>query len=161
VRVGHALGRGDRDGLRRAAFAGFTLMFATQAVSGVLLLFGNHQLASLYTADTAVAALAATLLLYAAAFQFPDGVQVLSAGALRGLRDTRRPMLLAALAYWGVGMPLGAGLGLGLGWGPQGMWMGLIVGLTTAAVLLSTRFLRSSKRTPMDVGMAPAMTDGA
>lgn len=161
VRVGHALGRGDRDGLRRAAFAGFTLMFATQAVSGVLLLFGNHQLASLYTADTAVAALAATLLLYAAAFQFPDGVQVLSAGALRGLRDTRRPMLLAALAYWGVGMPLGAGLGLGLGWGPQGMWIGLIVGLTTAAVLLSTRFLRSSRRTPMDVGMAPAMTDGA
>jgi MATE family multidrug resistance protein len=161
LRVGHALGRGDRDGLRRAAFAGFTLMFATQAVSGVLLLFGNHQLASLYTTDSAVAALAATLLLYAAAFQFPDGVQVLSAGALRGLQDTRRPMLLAAFAYWGVGMPLGAGLGLGLGWGPQGMWMGLIVGLTTAAVLLSTRFLRSSKRTPMDVGIVPAMTDGA
>jgi MATE family multidrug resistance protein len=93
VRVGHALGRGDRDGLRRAAFAGYVLMFATQAVSGVLLLFGNHQLAGLYTADAAVASLAATLLLYAAAFQFPDGVQVLSAGALRGLRDTRRPML--------------------------------------------------------------------
>lgn len=152
VRVGHALGRGDRDGLRRAAFAGFVLMFATQAVSGLLLLFGNHALAGLYTADTTVAALAATLLLYAAAFQFPDGVQVLSAGALRGLRDTRRPMLLAALAYWGVGMPLGAGLGLGLRWGPQGMWVGLIVGLTTAAVLLSTRFLRSSRRVPMNAG---------
>jgi MATE family multidrug resistance protein len=168
VRVGHALGRGDRDGLRRAAFAGYVLMFATQAVSGVLLLFGNHQLAGLYTADAAVASLAATLLLYAAAFQFPDGVQVLSAGALRGLRDTRRPMLLAALAYWGVGMPLGAGLGLGLGWGPQGMWMGLIVGLTTAAILLSARFLRSSRRVPMQdvaggttVHPEVAMTDGA
>ncbi|UHQ20322.1 MATE family efflux transporter [Lysobacter sp. KIS68-7] len=168
VRVGHALGRGDRDGLRRAAFAGYTLMFATQALSGVLLLFGHQQLASLYTADATVAALAGTLLLYAAAFQFPDGVQVLSAGALRGLRDTRRPMLLAAFAYWGVGMPLGAGLGLGLGWGPQGMWMGLIVGLTTAAVLLSTRFLRSSRRVPMHDGENPAtprpnaaMTDGA
>ncbi|MGO4551090.1 MATE family efflux transporter [Lysobacter sp. 2RAF19] len=154
VRVGHALGRGDRGGLRRAAFAGFVLMFATQAVSGLLLLFGNHALAGLYTADTTVATLAATLLLYAAAFQFPDGVQVLSAGALRGLRDTRRPMLLAALAYWGVGMPLGAGLGLGLRWGPQGMWVGLIVGLTTAAVLLSTRFLRSSRRVPMNAGTA-------
>jgi MATE family multidrug resistance protein len=152
VRVGHALGRGDRDGLRRAAFAGYTLMFGTQAVSGVLLLFGNHALAGLYTADATVAALAATLLWYAAAFQFPDGVQVLSAGALRGLRDTRRPMLLAALAYWGIGMPLGAGLGLGLGWGPQGMWIGLIVGLTTAAILLSTRFLRSSRRVPMEAG---------
>ena len=77
-----------------------------------------------------MATLAAALLLYAAAFQFPDGVQVLSAGALRGLKDTRVPMLLAALAYWGIGMPLGAGLGLGLGWGPKGMWIGLIAGLT-------------------------------
>ena len=167
VRVGHALGRGDRDALRRAAFAGFALMFATQAASAVLLLAGNDAIARLYTADAAVAALAATLLLYAAAFQFPDGVQVLSAGALRGLRDTRRPMLLAAIAYWVVGMPLGAGLGLWLGWGPQGMWMGLIVGLTVAALLLSTRFLRSSRRVPMQAGATPdesravAMTDGA
>jgi len=149
VRVGHALGRGDGDAVRRAAFAGYVLMFGTQAVSGVLLLFGNPALAGLYTADATVAALAATLLWYAAAFQFPDGVQVLSAGALRGLGDTRRPMLLAAFAYWGVGMPLGAGLGLGLGWGPQGMWIGLIVGLTTAAILLSRRFLRSSRSIPM------------
>jgi MATE family multidrug resistance protein len=163
VRVGHAMGRGDRDGVRRAAFAGYALMFATQAVSGVLLLSGNHALAGLYTRDTAVAMLAANLLLYAAAFQFPDGVQVLSAGALRGLRDTQRPMLLAAFAYWGVGMPLGAGLGLGLGWGPQGMWIGLIVGLSTAAVLLSARFLRSSRRVPMEAGTPSplAMTDGA
>ena len=74
----------------------------------------------------------------------PDGIQVLSAGALRGLKDTRVPMFLAALAYWGIGMPLGAGLGLWLGWGPRGMWIGLIAGLTVAAVLLCRRFLRSS-----------------
>ena len=55
-------------------------------------------------------------------------------------------MLLAALAYWGIGMPVGAGLGMGLGWGPRGMWIGLIAGLTVAAVLLGTRFLRSSAR---------------
>jgi multidrug resistance protein, MATE family len=170
VRVGHASGRGDRPALRRAAFAGFVLMFATQLLSGVLLLSGNHALAGLYTRDAAVATLAATLLLYAAAFQFPDGVQVLSAGALRGLKDTRAPMWLAALAYWGIGMPLGATLGLGLGgftqpWGPQGMWIGLIVGLTAAAVLLGGRFLRSSRRRPLGVQDAPvheaAMTDGA
>jgi len=99
---------------------------------------------SFYTRDAAVATLAASLLLYAAAFQFPDGVQVLSAGALRGLKDTRVPMLLAAVAYWGIGMPLGAGLGLGLGWGPRGMWVGLIAGLTVAALLLCVRFVRSS-----------------
>jgi len=102
----------------------------------------------IYTEDAAVAALAGSLLLYAAAFQFPDGIQALSAGALRGLKDTRVPMFLAAAAYWGVGMALGAALGLGLGWGPKGMWIGLIAGLTVAAVLLGTRFLRSSRRVP-------------
>ena len=86
------------------------------------------------------------LLLYAATFQFPDGIQVLSAGALRGLKDTRVPMFLAMLSYWGVGMPLGAGLGLGLGWGPRGMWIGLITGLAVAAVLIAWRFHVTSSR---------------
>lgn len=148
VRVGHALGRQDQYGLRRAAFAGFALLLLTQTVSAAVMLLGNDAIAALYTRDAAVAALAATLLLYAAAFQFPDGIQVMSAGALRGLRDTRVPMLLAALAYWGIGMPVGAGLGLWLGWGPTGMWLGLIAGLTVAAVLMSTRFLRSSRQLP-------------
>ncbi|GAB3102437.1 MATE family efflux transporter [Lysobacter terrae] len=146
VRIGHALGRDDAFGLRRAALAGYTIVLGTQALSALLLLTGNELVVGFYTADATVAALAASLLLYAAAFQFPDGVQVLSAGALRGLKDTRVPMLLAALAYWGIGMPVGAGLGLGLGWGPRGMWVGLIFGLTMAAVLLCARFWRSSRR---------------
>jgi len=146
VRIGHALGRQDAAGLRRAAFAGYAIVLGTQALSALVLLTGNEFVVGFYTRDAAVATLAASLMLYAAAFQFPDGVQVLSAGALRGLKDTRVPMLLAALAYWGIGMPIGAGLGLGLGWGPKGMWIGLIAGLTVAAVLLGTRFLRSSRR---------------
>jgi MATE family multidrug resistance protein len=149
VRVGHALGRGNAFDVRRAAFAGYTLALATQSLSALVLLSGNHVLVALYTRDAAVAALAASLLLYAAAFQFPDGIQVLSAGALRGLKDTRRPMFLAAFAYWGIGMPLGAGLGLYLGWGPRGMWIGLIAGLTVAALLLCRRFLHSSRRVPI------------
>ncbi|MDQ3230059.1 MAG: MATE family efflux transporter, partial [Pseudomonadota bacterium] len=157
VRVGHAVGRALRQAqdvrdfrdVRRAAFAGYAIMLGTQLLSGLLLLFGNEHLAALYTRDAAVAALASTLLLYAAAFQFPDGIQVLSAGALRGLKDTRVPMLLAALAYWGIGMPLGAGLGLGLGMGPRGMWIGLIIGLAAAAILLGARFLRASRTAPM------------
>ncbi|HEY5780706.1 MAG TPA: MATE family efflux transporter [Lysobacter sp.] len=144
VRVGHALGRSDFHGVRRAAWAGYAIVLGTQLLSGIVLLTCNDLLVGFYTRDAAVAALAAALLLYAAAFQFPDGVQVLSAGALRGLKDTRVPMLLAALAYWGIGMPLGAGLGLGLGWGPKGMWIGLIAGLTVAALLLGLRFVRSS-----------------
>ena len=149
VRVGHAFGRGDRDGLRRAAFAGFALMLCTQTASALLLLFGHGAVAGQYSADPQVIALGGALLLYAALFQFPDGVQVVSAGALRGLKDTRVPMWLAVLAYWGVGMPVGAGLGLGLGWGPRGMWLGLTAGLTMAAFLLARRFLRSSVRIPM------------
>ncbi len=146
VRVGHALGRGSTHGVRRAAFAGYVLALATQSLSAGLLLVGHDAVVALYTRDAAVAALAASLVLYAAAFQFPDGIQVLSAGALRGLRDTRVPMFLAALAYWGVGMPLGAGLGLWLGWGPKGMWIGLIAGLSVAALLLARRFLHASAR---------------
>ena len=144
VRVGHSLGRNDLHGVRRAAWAGYAIVLCTQLVSGIVLFSASDFLVGFYTADAAVATLAASLLLYAAAFQFPDGIQVLSAGALRGLKDTKVPMLLAALAYWGIGMPLGAGLGLGLGWGPKGMWIGLIAGLTVASVLLCSRFVRSS-----------------
>jgi len=149
VRVGQAMGREDRGGVRRAAYAGYAIVLATQLVSASTLALGNDWVVGFYTNDAALAALAASLLLYAAAFQFPDGVQVVSAGALRGLKDTRVPMLLAALAYWGIGMPLGAVLGLGLGgffpaMGPKGMWIGLIAGLSVAAVLLGLRFRRSS-----------------
>ena len=159
VRVGHALGRGDRGGLRRAYFAGMVLVLGTQALSALVLLLGNHAIVGMYTADAAVAGLAASLLLYAALFQFPDGVQVLSAGALRGLADTRVPMLLAAFAYWGIGMPVGIGLGLWLGWGPRGMWLGLTAGLAVAAVLLARRFLRSSMRVAMPPAPQVTVTD--
>ncbi|HST43931.1 MAG TPA: MATE family efflux transporter [Luteimonas sp.] len=160
VRVGHAIGSGrGRDGVRRAAAAGLVLVLGTQALSALVLVIGHDAIVGLYTNDAAVALLASSLLLYAAAFQFPDGVQVLSAGALRGLKDTRVPMLLALFAYWCVGMPLGAGLGLGLGLGPRGMWLGLIAGLLVAAVLMAARFMWTARRLPgVPVG---AVTDGA
>lgn len=163
VRVGYAVGRGDRAGIRHAAFAGYALVLVTQTVSGGILWFANEAIAGVYTHDAAVIPLAASLLLLAATFQFPDGIQVLSAGALRGLKDTRVPMLLAALAYWGVGMPLGALLGLGPGGlgpelGPRGMWMGMIAGLCMAALLLGGRFLRVSRTVPIVQGVR--VTDG-
>jgi MATE family multidrug resistance protein len=150
VRVGFALGTGSAHGVRRAAHAGYVIVLCTQALSAALLVSGHDAVAALYTRDATVAALSATLLLYAAMFQFPDGIQVLSAGALRGLKDTRVPMWLAAISYWGLGMPLGVGLGFGLGWGPQGMWAGLIGGLSAAALLLGLRFRNSSRRMTSD-----------
>lgn len=146
VRVAHAVGGNDAPGVRRATWAGYAIVLLTQLLSISVLLLGHDTVVGLYTNDLAVASLASTLLLYAAMFQLPDGIQVLSAGALRGMKDTRVPMFIAMIAYWGVGMPLGAGLGLGLGWGPQGMWVGLIMGLSVAAVLLGWRLRINNRR---------------
>lgn len=139
VRVGHAAGADDRDAARYAVAAGFALGALTQAAAAALLVFGGAWIAGLYTRDAAVAALAVALMRYAAVFQLPDGVQVLSSGSLRGLKDTRVPMLITILAYWGVGLPLGAWFGLHLGGRAPGLWIGLILGLTVAAVLLALR----------------------
>ncbi len=158
VRVGHARGADDAHGVRRAARAGYAIVLCTQLLSALVLLCGHDAIVALYTDDVAVAALASTLLLFAAAFQFPDGIQVMSAGALRGLKDTRVPMFIAMAAYWGLGMPLGAGFGLGLGWGAPGMWAGLILGLTAAAIGLGWRFARSSRRLIAQATRRPSMT---
>jgi MATE family multidrug resistance protein len=155
VRVGHAVGSRRPDDVRLAAYAGYTIVIGTQGLAALAMLFGNEWIASIYTHDAAVIALAANLLLFAAAFQLSDGIQVVSGASLRGLKDTRVPMLLTALSYWGVGMTLGVALGFGLGWGPQGMWCGLIAGLTVAAALLTRRFLRLVK-SPAHVVPDPA-----
>jgi MATE family multidrug resistance protein len=145
VRVGNAVGRGDPAGVRYAGFCGIGLTLATQLVSAGLMLGLPHFIASLYTHDARVIALAAQLLVLAGLFQFSDGIQVVSNGALRGLKDTRVPMAITLFAYWGVGMPVGWWLAFRHGLGARGMWMGLIAGLSVAAVLLFARFWRSSR----------------
>lgn len=146
VRVGHAVGAEDRSGVRAAAAAGYGLVLLCQTASAATLLFAGEWLAGLYSHDTAVIALAATLMAYAGVFQYPDGLQALSSGALRGLKDTRVPMFITVLAYWGLGLPLGAWLGLGRGGGAPGFWVGLTLGLTAAAALLTWRFWRQVAR---------------
>jgi MATE family multidrug resistance protein len=102
----------------------------------------------MYTPDTALASSAAVLLLLAALFQIPDALQVSCAGALRGFKDTRKPMLLQILSYWGIGLPCGCWLGLHLEMAARGFWIGLICGLSAAAVLLGVRLNRIvNKRT--------------
>jgi MATE family multidrug resistance protein len=145
VRVGHAVGARDPSAVRWSAGAGYAIAFFSQTGSALLMLFGGAAIAHLYTSDAAIASLATTLLVYAAAFQYPDGIQALSAGALRGLKDTRAPMAITIFAYWGLGMPLGAWMGIGLGHGAQGMWCGLILGLAVAALLLASRFYRLTR----------------
>ncbi|RUL73064.1 MATE family efflux transporter [Dyella choica] len=161
VRVGNAVGRGDPSGIRYAGFCGIGLTLVTQAVSAGLMLGFPDLIASLYTHDKSVIALATQLLLLAGLFQFSDGIQVASNGALRGLKDTRVPMAITLFAYWGVGMPVGWWLAFRAGLGARGIWMGLIAGLSMAALLLFVRFWRSSQRQQAGTfgPIAPAAAD--
>ncbi|RDS79054.1 MATE family efflux transporter [Dyella monticola] len=146
VRVGNAVGRGDAPGIRYAGFCGIGLTLITQTISAGMMLGFPHLIASLYTHDRTVIGLAAQLLVLAGLFQFSDGIQVASNGALRGLKDTRVPMAITLFAYWMVGMPVGWWLAFHQHLGARGIWMGLIAGLSMAAVLLFVRFWRSSFR---------------
>ncbi len=141
IRVGEAAGRGDARGARRAGLVGIGLTLLTQSVSCAVIATFPATLVGLYTRDAAVAASGGLLLRYAAIFQFSDGIQVASGGALRGLKDTRVPMAISALSYWGVGMPVGLLLAFPGGLGASGMWMGIIAGLSCAAACLLARFL--------------------
>jgi MATE family multidrug resistance protein len=149
VRVGYAAGAGEAAGVRWAAAGGYALTAITQLLSALLLLAFAPQIASAYSADPAVTSLAAHLMIFAALFQLSDGLQAASGGALRGLKDTRWPMFVTVISYWGIGMPLGWYLGIVRGQGAAGMWIGLIGGLSAAAVLLTWRFMRKSRALPI------------
>ena len=99
----------------------------------------------LYTNDLQIAPLAVSLLLYAAIFQYPDGLQIVASGALRGFKDTRRPVIYMIVAFWIIGLTLGYHLTFARAMGPAGMWVGMIAGLSVASVLLLRRFNRTSK----------------
>lgn len=145
VLVGRARGRGDTAALRAGAkatiFVSVCLALATMAL---YILFGA-QLVGLFLSPSEPArdhiiALGAVLMMVAALFQLADGAQVVAMGLLRGVQDTKVPMWIAAFSYWGIGFPAGYIFGLVLGWGAPGIWVGLVVGLGTAAILLMWRF---------------------
>lgn len=143
IRIGHAYGAKDLDAILLTRRVGLTMTTAFAVVSATFIVLTRHQLTALYTNDQAVQALAADLLLFAAAYQVVDALQVGAAGSLRGLQDTHGPMVLTMVAYWVVAMPLGYTLGLtlvmGNRYGPYGFWTGLVAGLAVAAVLLNWR----------------------
>lgn len=150
VVVGQALGAGDQAQARRSGFVGIGLALVFELLSALLMLWLRRPIAALFTGDTAVVALASRLLVLAAAFQLSDGLQVASAGALRGFKDTRVPMGITLIAYWGVGLTLAWWLGIHLKIGPVGVWIGLIAGLTVAGLLLFVRYGRYSRSSRED-----------
>ncbi|MEM6640416.1 MAG: MATE family efflux transporter, partial [Pseudomonadota bacterium] len=147
VRVGNALGRGEHHRARGIGWLGIGLCGGFMTLSALVLFVLREPIVSLYSDDMDVRALAVSLLFMAMIFQISDGLQVGAAGALRGYKDTRVPMFINILAYWGVGFPIAVWAGLYGGYGPRGVWVGLAVGLTVAAALLCLRLRRTSQMT--------------
>lgn len=145
IRVGHAVGEQHKLEARFRGFAGiiFAAMFMF-ATASLMLIFPDF-IVSIYSNDTDVGAMAISLLFMAAIFQLSDGIQVSAAGALRGLKDTLFPLMVSVVAYWFVGLPVSWYLGINHHFGPQGLWLGLVVSLTLAAVWLVWRFRQVSK----------------
>ncbi|MNQ46467.1 Multidrug resistance protein NorM [compost metagenome] len=143
IRVGHSIGEGQPEQARVAARTGLMLGMAVAAGTAALTVLLREPIAGIYTDDLQVITLAATLLFFAAIYQISDSVQVVAAAALRGYKDTQAIFYITIIAYWGMGLPTGMILGL-TDWvvprmGPQGFWVGFIVGLTGAALMLGTR----------------------
>jgi MATE family multidrug resistance protein len=151
ARVGLAVGAADRPGVRRAGWTAIGLAAGCMAATALLLVLLPHALAALFLPPelTETRNLAATLLMVAGLFQLADGVQVAAAGALRGLKDTRLPLLFAALGYWVLGLPVGMLLGFPGGMGPLGVWFGLATGLAIVAVLMTLRWRRLTRLAPV------------
>jgi multidrug resistance protein, MATE family len=147
VRVGLAAGRGDPAGIARAGWVaialgvGFMAAMALALISAPLLLTGLF-LDTANPANARAVELALAFLAMAALFQIADGAQAVGAGALRGLKDTRVPMIFAALGYWGLSLPLGAVLAFEMGLGGVGIWIGLAAGLGIVATLMVVRWSR-------------------
>jgi MATE family multidrug resistance protein len=145
VRVGHAVGRNDPDGVKRAGFVATLLGIALLAALTVAVMAGRFEIAQLFFGEAAASAgdaiaLTATLLLVGATFFIADGIQTIAAGALRGMNDTRVPLLFAAVSYWMIGFPLASVLGFRTPLGAVGVWVGLSVGTVVYATLLILRF---------------------
>ena len=151
VRVGNYAGAGDRVNLTRSASASFWLGTAVTIATMAILLIWPQQLVGLFLAAGdgmfgEVMALAIPMMLLTALFQIPDGLQAVAISVLRGLNDTRTPGMIAIASFWITGVGVGAAFSFGLGWGPTGVWAGLLVGLSVAAVALSVRMWRAVGR---------------
>jgi len=146
IRTGQHYGARDYAGVAHTRRVGLVTTTLIACCSAVFLLLSRHAIAAEYSQDAAVRDLAAHLLLFAVAYQIFDALQVGAAGCLRGLQDTRSPMLLTLIAYWVFAIPFGIIAGstdwLGRAWGPYGYWAGLVLGLGVACVLLNVQLGR-------------------
>lgn len=155
VRVGQHIGAGNPAAMRRSVVLTYALALLFMAFCALAFLLVPEVLLGLYTRDPQIIRLGSSLLLIAALFQLFDGGQVAGVCVLRGAADTRVPMLLAALAYWGIGLPVAYTLGFHTALGPVGIWIGLCAALASAAALLLWRVRRQLWRGRRVAAVAP------
>jgi multidrug resistance protein, MATE family len=146
VRIGNFMGLRDRTELRKAGFTAFGIALGFMFFCAVLFIIFKDQLPWIFTKDAGVAGFASSLLIIAAFFQLSDGLQVVCLGVLRGMKDVKIPTAVTMVAYWVIGLPVSYVLAFPLGLGVDGVWYGLMIALTIAAVLLFWRFNYLSKR---------------
>jgi MATE family multidrug resistance protein len=155
VRVGLAYGRGDRAAIGLAGWTAFGLSTAFMTLMAALMFAFPRELITLFLEDTpanaTVIALGVSFLRIAALFQIVDGWQVVGAGMLRGLHDTRVPMIFALFGYWAIGLGVGIALAFAMDWRGIGIWWGLAAGLGVVAILMLWRWSRRDR-----LGLLPA-----
>ena len=146
VRVGNHIGKSDGLNLQRTGNANFILAGVFMSICALLFVSLHTLLPTLYIKDDEVIRMAGSLIIVAGFFQLSDGIQVVGLGNLRGMSDVRVPTVITAIAYWGLAIPISYVFGFVLDFGPEGIWYGLLAGLTIAAVLLYFRFRALSAR---------------
>ncbi|HEV3057685.1 MAG TPA: MATE family efflux transporter [Vicinamibacterales bacterium] len=155
VRVGHAVGAGDRD---RAVHAGWTALLVGGAITaavGASFIVAPMPMLRPFTSDSQVLSIGVRLLSIAAVFQLFDGTQAVATGVLRGVGDTRTPMLMNVIGHWAFGLPVGWALCFRYGWGVAGLWIGLSIGLIFVATVLTLAWSWKSR------GLAGGFAEGA
>ena len=133
-------GKRNFEDMRRSGFASFLLVFILMIVSALVFIIFRNYLPVLYVDDSSVINIASTLLIIAGLFQISDGIQAVGLGILRGIRDIKKPTIVTFISYWIISIPLSYFLGIEYGYGVYGIWIGLSIGLTLAAIFHITRF---------------------
>lgn len=145
IRVGNAMGEQNIAKIRKAGFTGIALGASIMSLAGISFILLNNFLPTLYIDDEAVISIASRLIIIAALFQLSDGTQAVGIGVLRGLTDVKGPTIITFVAYWIISLPIAYILAFNFNLGVDGVWIGLLIGLTASAILLTLRFNYKSK----------------
>jgi MATE family multidrug resistance protein len=140
VRVGNEFGKKEYRELQEAGYSSFYIVIIFMGLCALFFILFRNDLPNLYIADQKIEKIASSLLLITAFFQLSDGIQVVGLGALRGIGDVRIPTAIALVSYWLIGLPIGYIFAFNLNYRAEGIWYGLLIGLTLAATMLAARF---------------------